>query len=329
MLEKIPLISVLICNYNYGRFIREALESAIQQDYANIEIVVIDDGSSDNSVEVVRAIIAENPSKKIRLNAKKKNQGICYARNDAIDAANGLFFLFLDSDDTIPQSYLSDLYKVAISRRADVVYTDVKTFGATNSVSNYPDYDQKDLLLHNYINVSALVNKQHVGSHRFDVTLNRKTLEDYDFWIGLSLKGLSFVKAPGAYLNYRIQNQSRNDNAPDIRTQHLKFIDIWEYIITKYQMTYPKIIPRDIFVRETKFQIEEIGGELSNLNKIVQSELIPELEKRAQHMEQQQRYIEELEARLIATHESVSYRTGRAMTAPMRTLKKAVKRHLR
>ena len=71
MIKKDPLISVLVCNYNYSSYITETLDSIRKQTYKNIEIIVVDDGSTDSSVDLVEGYIKDHPGERILLKAKK------------------------------------------------------------------------------------------------------------------------------------------------------------------------------------------------------------------------------------------------------------------
>ncbi len=88
-----PLISVIIPAYNAERFIGEALKSVFEQSYSNIEVIVIDDGSSDNTAGTVQAFSADI------LYIRQANQGIGGARNTGIRKSSGDYLTFLDSDD--------------------------------------------------------------------------------------------------------------------------------------------------------------------------------------------------------------------------------------
>lgn len=289
-----PLISVLVCNYNYANFIGECFESIRLQSYSDIEIVIIDDGSSDNSAEVIGAFVDKNPLLSTQVLIKKKNEGICYARNDAIEMAKGEYFIFLDSDDTIPADYVAKMYKTAKSEGADVTYGDFKKFGGETAVSTQIEYDSKKLLLYNYINIATLVKKASIENHRFDAKLNRKTLEDYDFWLGLSLKGCIFTKSHDSYLNYRIKNTSRNDNIKSKKDQELTFIDVWGYIIRKYRLMYPDKINESVYLWQIDRYINNLGGHVEDLNHEIQDVLLPEMTKRQMHIRNQEDQIKHL-----------------------------------
>lgn len=95
-----PKVTMIVTNYNHAKFLPEALESVKNQTYQNIQTIVVDDGSSDNSLEVLAAWIDKNPgvvAKQIRLN---ENRGKWYALNRAIEGADGELIALQDADDS-------------------------------------------------------------------------------------------------------------------------------------------------------------------------------------------------------------------------------------
>src|SRR5687768_4590814 len=105
-----PLVSIIINNYNYGRFLAEAIDSALAQTYQNCEVIVVDDGSTDNS----RDIIEDYGSKLIPV--LKKNGGQSSAFNQSFQVSTGSIICFLDSDDTLSSSAMEkvvDSFRVA------------------------------------------------------------------------------------------------------------------------------------------------------------------------------------------------------------------------
>ena len=91
-----PLVSVLIANYNYARYIGEALESVLCQTYPHFEVIVCDDGSTDNSCEVIEAYLEKDPRLKL---VRKQNGGVATALNAAYRESNGQIVCLLDADD--------------------------------------------------------------------------------------------------------------------------------------------------------------------------------------------------------------------------------------
>lgn len=96
-----PLVSVIIPNYNYASYVGEAIDSVLRQDYPNVEIIVIDDGSSDDS----RAVI-ESYGDRVK-GIFQKNQGVAATRNNGVAATEGEFVAFLDADDAWMPTKLS------------------------------------------------------------------------------------------------------------------------------------------------------------------------------------------------------------------------------
>jgi len=92
-----PLFSIIVASYNNGKYLPECLDSLINQTYTNIEIIVVDDASNDNSVEIVKHYMAKDT--RIKLWVNKKNKGVGYTKNKGVDEANGIILGFVDADD--------------------------------------------------------------------------------------------------------------------------------------------------------------------------------------------------------------------------------------
>ncbi|QNK77416.1 glycosyltransferase family 2 protein [Winogradskyella sp. PAMC22761] len=106
-----PLISVCIPVYNREKFIKAALKSVLNQTYQNFEIIVVDDGSSDNSVTIIKSI----KDTRIKLFKNAVNKGVVFTRNVGLEKASGDFIAVLDSDDTWEANKLQkqiDFFKV-------------------------------------------------------------------------------------------------------------------------------------------------------------------------------------------------------------------------
>lgn len=111
------LISVIVPAYNAASFIERCLNSILNQTYKNLEIICIDDGSSDNTVEVVRKI----GDPRIRLVDRGQNYGISLTRNHGIEIAKGKYIGFIDSDDFIDPDFYEKLHKAAVEHEAEIV----------------------------------------------------------------------------------------------------------------------------------------------------------------------------------------------------------------
>ena len=92
-MEKQPFVSIVITTYNYGQYLKEAINSALEQTLPPCEIIVADDGSTDNTAEIVAEY-----GDKVRY-IRYEHKGICQLRNALLDEAKGEWLLFLDADD--------------------------------------------------------------------------------------------------------------------------------------------------------------------------------------------------------------------------------------
>lgn len=113
-----PLISVVVPVYNAGEFLTECVQSILEQDYPSIEIVLVNDGSTDGSKEVCDQFAAEHSKCKV---VHQANQGVSKARANGVKAATGTYISFVDADDTLPATALSHLYSGISSEQTQLV----------------------------------------------------------------------------------------------------------------------------------------------------------------------------------------------------------------
>jgi len=156
------LISVIVPIYNVEKYLEKCINSIIEQTYQNIEIVLVDDGSSDNSGK----ICDEYASKDKRVKAMhKKNGGVSDARNFGVENANGKYIAFIDSDDYITNDYIEYLYRILKENNAEIsccnfeyVYSDKENKEIESQQEKLYTYNQlealKDLLYQKNIDTS-------------------------------------------------------------------------------------------------------------------------------------------------------------------------------
>ncbi|MBR0467889.1 glycosyltransferase family 2 protein, partial [Candidatus Saccharibacteria bacterium] len=125
-------VSIIIPNYNNGEYIEECLRSAIKQNYQNKEIIIIDDGSTDNSISVTKDFIKNNKKESVRL-LTQNNLNAAIARNEGIRVATGDYVLFLDSDDVLEENALNTLMVAVEENDAELAIGNFTTIDQDNN----------------------------------------------------------------------------------------------------------------------------------------------------------------------------------------------------
>ena len=116
--EKDCFVSVIIPIYNAERYLKECLESVVNQTYRNLDIVLIDDGSKDQSLKICREY--QEKDSRVRV-ISKNNEGVSATRNRGIEEARGQWISFVDSDDIIAENYVEELVK-CLSEDAEICF---------------------------------------------------------------------------------------------------------------------------------------------------------------------------------------------------------------
>ena len=116
--EKNPLVSVIVPVYNVEKYLKRCLDSIVNQTYKNIEVICIDDGSPDNSINILREF--EKKDNRIKI-IRQKNMGLSKARNVGIDYSSGKYILFVDSDDCIENNMVELMLKKIEDNKLDLV----------------------------------------------------------------------------------------------------------------------------------------------------------------------------------------------------------------
>ena len=133
-----PLISIIVPTYNVEKSIRTCIESILAQTYRNIEVIIVNDGSTDQSLAVISDLICSHHNIKV---INQKNQGLSVARNTGIDAATGKYIAFVDADDKIKPDFVSSLYQIADKTGADIVRGSFRDFNGNIPKGWVPDFN--------------------------------------------------------------------------------------------------------------------------------------------------------------------------------------------
>ena len=132
---KEPLVSVIVPVYNSEKYLNPCIDSIISQTYKNIEIILVNDGSTDNSENICKLYEKENENIKV---IEKSNGGLSSARNTGIDNANGEYLTFIDSDDIVSSDMIQIMVDATIKYDADIVKIGLKRiYGNDVPISSY------------------------------------------------------------------------------------------------------------------------------------------------------------------------------------------------
>lgn len=121
-----PLVSIIIPVFGVERFIQRCLVSLFEQTYQNIEYLLVDDASKDGSMDIAKATLDKYPRRKtqVEIISHPKNQGLPAARNTGLKVAKGEYIIHVDSDDWVEIDMVEQMVNHAVSKKADIVYSD-------------------------------------------------------------------------------------------------------------------------------------------------------------------------------------------------------------
>lgn len=206
-----PTISVIIPAYNAEKYIKQCIESVIEQTYTNLEIIVVtDDTSSDNTNEKVDQIAdLGNRIQIVRQHKKKLGE----ARNGGLDIATGEYIMFLDADDWLEPSCCETAYNTIIKENADIVFFNyIREYGSKSvpHISYEQEYliytkEKKEFFLYDMKNCTAwgkLYSKKLIGTERFNCEVKESEDVEFNYRIYSKTKRAVYIKE--LLLHYRV-----------------------------------------------------------------------------------------------------------------------------
>jgi glycosyltransferase involved in cell wall biosynthesis/thioredoxin-like negative regulator of GroEL len=214
--ENDPMVSVVIPCYGQAEFLPDAMQSVLVQTHRFWEMIVVNDGSPDNTSDVVRDFQRRYPDFSIRL-IEQVNGGLSAARNAGFAAARGAFVVPLDADDRIAPAFIARcLEEAKKNEKLGFVYTNLRHFGELHDVFELPPFDPNTFIhKDNTATCCALIRHamwKEVGGYNEQM---REGYEDWDFWVGAIEKGWAGLRIPEPLFEYRIKHRSmlRDANA--------------------------------------------------------------------------------------------------------------------
>jgi succinoglycan biosynthesis protein ExoO len=208
-----PGVSVLVPAYNAAPFLTRAVRSALRQTMADVEVIVVDDASTDATLEVARGLAAEDP--RVRVLSNEVNQGEARTRNRALAAARGAWIALLDADDAWLPNRLERM--LAAGQAADVVTDDLYRVEAEgNTAWSYLRYrwqpslvldrprtiDAHDFLHHDLGVLQPIARRDFLERHAIAWDPSLRISPDFFFSFRLLMRGARWVQVPGGYYLY-------------------------------------------------------------------------------------------------------------------------------
>ena len=315
------LISIVVTCYNHENYIEQSLRSIFNQTYRNIELIVLDDGSTDSSSEVIQEVLKESPF--VTIFESHENIGVVRTRNKGLNLLNGDYFLFVDSDDFLDDRYVEELYDCANNHQADIVYCDLYNFEKDETYLKAQEFDLHNLLESNYISNCSLVKKTILKGIYYDEKLSGKKLEDYDFFLNLIINnGAKAVYQPNTKLNYRVFEKDSISKRDSVRYHYEIYLEVLEKYLDR--------LPHDIYkaVCDNLMTLEDrLESLISHHNDV--SEYVKELQRKQKQLNRksQTQVVELKEARkeIQLIRSSLSYRIGNSLIKPIKITKVLLK----
>ncbi|ESK78331.1 glycosyltransferase [Lactococcus lactis] len=229
-----PLISIIVPTYNVEKYIRTCIESILAQTYRNIEVIIVNDGSTDQSLAVISDLICSHHNVKV---INQKNQGVSVARNTGIDVATGKYITFVDPDDKIMPDFVSSLYQIADKTGADIVRGSFRDFNGNIPKGWGPDFNVPtncgtivlDQFLSSNISfvvVTSIYRLDFINSNHIRFTPGI-VLEDVDFTARAYMLAKLVATSPEPNYAYRINRPGSiltTNNAQQMSLSQEKFI---------------------------------------------------------------------------------------------------------
>ena len=227
-----PLVSVIMPVYNRIGIVKHAIDSVLKQSYKNFELIIIDDGSTDGTVELIESMI--NKDDRIKFMKHKENKGVCKSRNDGLELAEGEYIFYLDSDNTWKKEYLKTMVGAYLELPdAKALYSG--QFIADNYFSpikrvRYGCFNKSLLYNRNYIDLNCFTHKKEIYKKIGGFREELKRLNDYDYILKIVDNNFKIYSIPVILSNYYLKNS------------HNRISDNIEYDLNKLYKPHEKYI---------------------------------------------------------------------------------------
>jgi len=238
-----PKISVIISVYNGAKFLSHSIESVINQDFTDWELLIIDDGSTDNTKEIVDGYVKKD--KRLKYFYEENSGGPAKPKNLGFSKSSGSYIAYLDQDDEWLPTKLSkqiNLFENTTNSKLGLVTSDVILVNESEKrLKQYKspfNLNLNDLLIYDYIfsNSSVMLKREVIETiGPRDETPDMGYYEDWDMWLRIKSSGYDFDVVREFLINYTVRNQSLSQKASYVQKARYN-----EYFFNKHADLYKK-----------------------------------------------------------------------------------------
>lgn len=260
-----PLVSIIIPVYNVAPYLPRCIESVLKQTYINLQIIIINDGSSDNSYKLLESYV----SKDCRITLiNQENAGVSVARNKGLEKVTGDYIMFLDGDDWIDTNMVDDLLQLIKQSNSDIVCSgfifEDTALNKRRINKCRPKFVTGKYILKNYLvgkdiwssSCARLYKKSFIKKYNFQFVPELKIGEDGYFSLQVMSKAESIVISEKCYYHALVRSTSAtrvsmNEIAEDDNSlrykEYLKSINLWEEMQEEYKAWYVRAGSSNLF----------------------------------------------------------------------------------
>lgn len=229
-------VSVISACYNHGKYIHEMLDSVLNQSFQDFEVIIVNDGSTDNTADILEEINHE----KVRI-ILTDNLGPAHARNLAIKNAKGALILNLDADDKIAPTFLEKCVEILKKQsNIGIVYSDVELFGHNNGRFSLPDYTFENMLQANCIIANACFRKDDWEKTEGYSSELKDGYEDFDFWLSILELGKDVYQIKEPLSFYRTYENDQNSRSGICKNDTYKMQKVIIQAFQRHRNLYQK-----------------------------------------------------------------------------------------
>ena len=267
-------ISVLIPSHNVEKYIRECLDSIVNQTFEDMEIICVDDGSTDSTLNILNEYALKDS--RMRVYENKENKGVGYTRNYLLSLAKGKYIYFMDSDDYLELDAFEKIYKLAEEKRLDMALFKVqhfndktkKEFESTYTDMNYLERefgdrvfsfeDVKEFAVEICVNLPGkLLRRELIRDIKFP---NGIVYEDNPFFLEVMIKTKRAYFLREYLYHKRLREESITTTNAESRLDFIYILEFMKDVAKRYDL-YEELMPYILqyYIRSNQYMIRRLG----------------------------------------------------------------------